>query len=382
MIIGRTVRVLEDTNRKEIFSKNHENRKIVVSIFYPADGEWKPEQQAYYKDLYSPCEEVFIERYKDDDEEISEEYLNNIKINSYNDAPIAKGDKEYPLIIFSPGFGMGRDTSMFNVERLVHEGYIVITIGHTYDTTVTIFPDGNIIEQTTLDFGPKYEKLFEKMNELKDMRENDISFVIDELKELNKNDSIVKGKISLNKIGVLGHSLGGAAVMEAGREDTRIKAVAMLDGAQQYFDLKEDIQSKNFFSTPVLNFRMDSIDYKSAMSEYINEIKDELDGEEFKQKIVKYDEVLNLKINRQKELYDYLSGDKMFIKLHDAEHHTFTDRPILLRQEYINGKLKTEDAHRAINEVIVRFFEEYLLQEKNDLNSYIANEKLISSVDV
>ncbi|MCM1989020.1 alpha/beta hydrolase family protein [Oceanirhabdus seepicola] len=374
MIIGRTVKVLEDTNRKEIYSKKEENRRVIISIFYPVDGAWKPEHQAYYKDLYRPCEEEFINRYKDDIK-VSEDYLNNIKINAYNDAPIAKEDKEYPLIIFSPGLGMGRDSSMFNVERLVEEGYIVITIGHTYDTVFTVFPNGKIITQVTLEDGSTFEKMFEKMIELKDMRKNDITFVIDELKELNKNDSILKCKISLNKIGTIGHSLGGASVLDAGREDTRIKAVAMLDGAPQYLDLKEDIQSKKFLSTPVLNLRMGSIDYKSAMSEYINNMKEKLEGDEFKERVVQYDEILNRKIERQKELYEYLSGDKSFIKLKDSEHMTFTDWYIINNELEEEGIILVRRAHEIINDVVIAFLNQHLCGKDGEYDRLIHSGK-------
>lgn len=34
----------------------------------------------------------------------------------------------------------------FNVERLVNNGYVVFTIGHTYDSMLTILPNGETLE--------------------------------------------------------------------------------------------------------------------------------------------------------------------------------------------------------------------------------------------
>ena len=39
MKLGRVVRVLYDDSRKEIFSADKENRKVVISIFYKADKD-------------------------------------------------------------------------------------------------------------------------------------------------------------------------------------------------------------------------------------------------------------------------------------------------------------------------------------------------------
>ncbi|WP_123043473.1 hypothetical protein [Cohnella candidum] len=62
---------------------------------------------------------------------------------------------------------------------------------------------------------------------------DDIRFVIDKLTDINagKTDSILAGKLDLEKIGVVGHSLGGAAAYNLALNDSRIKAAINLDGA-------------------------------------------------------------------------------------------------------------------------------------------------------
>ena len=60
------------------------------------------EKKAYYKDLYEPNKGEFIKRFGDNSEE-KNRYLNNIEINTFNDAPMIKEDIKYPVILYSAG---------------------------------------------------------------------------------------------------------------------------------------------------------------------------------------------------------------------------------------------------------------------------------------
>lgn len=143
MRLGRIVRVLKDTNRQEFFSSNNEKRNVVISIFYEADKEAKFKEKSFYKDLFAPNEEEFIKRFEDNIYD-SDNYLSNIEIKTFNDAPITKENKKFPIILFSGGLGMGRDFYMFNIEALVESGYIVVTIEHIYDSEFTVLPEGKV----------------------------------------------------------------------------------------------------------------------------------------------------------------------------------------------------------------------------------------------
>ncbi len=152
MKIGRTVRLLTDIKRKEFLNGTDEKRKIIISIFYPTDEEMDEPTQGLYMDLFYPCQEEFVKRFTEISnsagKQIDESYLRSIKTNTYNNIPISKKDIVYPIIIYSPGLGLDRDLLTYNIEKLVSKGYIVITLGHIYDTYFTILPDGEIIEQS------------------------------------------------------------------------------------------------------------------------------------------------------------------------------------------------------------------------------------------
>jgi hypothetical protein len=375
MKIGRVVRLLTDNNRKELFSGVDEQRKIIISIFYPAGENSNKFKQGLYMDLFNPCQEEFIKRFgekKDlSGQKLSEDYLRSMKINTYNDIAICEKEILYPVIIYSPGLGMDRDCLIYNIERLVSEGYIVFTVGHIYDTDFTILPDRRIIEQS------KHieNSTIEENEQLVDIRKEDIIFLLDELKILNREDEIIKEKLDLDKLGILGHSIGGVAVFRAAEEDTRIKAIVMLDGSLQIFNLSKKISEGKSLNTPLLNFRRGSIDYSNEMKKIIESNADIKDGEEFRKRIIGRHQTLIEQIRGQKELYEYLSGYKSFIKLKNSEHLTFTDWPVIFNREFVNSVLNIKEAHEIISDITTRFFNEFLCGIKDDYRNFINSNR-------
>ena len=151
MKIGRLVRMLTDNKRRELLNDTDEKRKIITSIFYSVDENLNESKQALYMDLFHPCQEEFIKRFAEKKnlagQQVSKSYLKSINTNTYNNIPISKKQILSPVIIYSPGLGMDRDSLIYNIEKLVNEGYIVFTLGHIYDTNFTVLPNGQIIEQ-------------------------------------------------------------------------------------------------------------------------------------------------------------------------------------------------------------------------------------------
>lgn len=358
--VGRVIRVLTDNKREELLKNTGEKRKIIVSIFYPSDEGIKENQKGSYINLFSPCEEEFINKFAAKKnmagQQVDETYLKSIKTNTFNNIEISNREILYPVIIFSPGLGMDRDCLIYIIEKLVSEGFIVFTLGHIYETDFTILPSGEVINQIdrTDDF------TFEEKEQLIEIRKEDILFLLEKLKVLNSKDEVIKGKLDLDKVGIIGHSLGGSAIFKAAREDTRIKAIVMLDGSLQHFDLVKDINAGKRMTTPFLNFRRGSIDYDEEMKKAIEFNESRTDGEVFKKRIVGRNKTLIGQIEGQRQLYEYLLGYKSFIKLKHSEHLTFTDWPVIYNQEFENNILSIKEAHEVISEITARFFKEFL----------------------
>lgn len=152
-------------------------------------------------------------------------------------------DHTCPLIVFSHGsFGI-KESNESLYRELASHGYIVCAIDHTYQCLNTVGPDGK-----TVPMSGEYRKqimaasdsseegrqaLFFSFTEWMHVRMGDINFVLDTvIARSDANDGGQNGVYLLadtTKIGVMGHSLGGAAALGMGRVRGDVKAVIALE---------------------------------------------------------------------------------------------------------------------------------------------------------
>ena len=181
--------------------------------------------------------------------------------------------KTFPLVIFSHGaFGYYQSNTSTYME-LASNGYVVVSLDHPYHSFYTKDSNGKTITvdptfiQTAMNVGnnpdAEYseEEIYEITSEWMQLRMDDMNFVVDTLKEAangNYGDNWYFGKssekeiremismIDTTKIGLMGHSLGGATAVTVGRRDD-IGAVVDLDGTM----LGEELGVEN--GMPVIN---------------------------------------------------------------------------------------------------------------------------------
>lgn len=152
-------------------------------------------------------------------------------------------DKSYPLVVFSHGaFGFsGSNYSTF--AELASNGYVVASIGHTYHAFYTMNTKGKL---TTADTGfinkaseinavhdtRNQGDIYNTTSEWMKLRTADESFVINTILTQckNHNADLPFSIVNTEKIGLIGHSLGGASSAQIGRERDDIDAVIVLDG--------------------------------------------------------------------------------------------------------------------------------------------------------
>ena len=225
-IIGTDIIILEDNNRRELFTEDpNDNRKIVVQIWYPAADHGDsiypyidyPDIRASYISERLGVPEFMIK------------HFSTVKTNSYYKARYI--NDQFPVIIFSHGLGGNRTQNSANIESLASNGYIVFAIEHTFDANVTVFNDSTFFGfDSHLDDDISKEEFYNvRIPQIK-TRAEDISFLIDQL-SIFKSNNFYMGKISnTNNIGVFGHSFGGGAVVVSSYLDSRIDACINLDG--------------------------------------------------------------------------------------------------------------------------------------------------------
>ncbi len=132
---------------------------------------------------------------------------------------------KHPIVLFSHGYLGGADQSIFITENLARMGYVVVAPEHA-DAGKNAAKGG----VASLDFGvpgPWPERKFFD-------RKEDLSAALDELQARNADPkSPFYGSLDFDRVGALGHSLGGYTVLglAGAREswrDTRIRAVVGL----------------------------------------------------------------------------------------------------------------------------------------------------------
>lgn len=204
--VGTVIYDFTDKNRIETLSKEKgKSREIAVQFWYPSDKTGS-------KPLYD-----------------------------ISGAPISKAQRNYPVLIFSHGaFGM-RMSNASTFRELASHGYIVASIDHTYHSFYTSFANGSstpvnidflnsAIAASADDLSPK--ETFEITHDWLELRKADINLVIDSLKseDFGIKDEILKGHMDLTKIGLFGHSLGGATAAQVARQRDDVSAAIVIDG--------------------------------------------------------------------------------------------------------------------------------------------------------
>ena len=237
-LVGTQIFNWTDSKRDEWFTEDdlEDKRKLVVQIWYPTN-EINDERYPYMDNpdkRLGPLSEqlelpVFMIR-----------HIEEIKTNSILNASLHPDIESIPVIIFSHGLGGMRAQNTAHIEELVSQGFFVIAPDHAFDANVTIFDDGRVadyrsgitflqakrgkdIEWTEKDFWDF--RLPQIMT-----RTADIQYLLDELEVRYSTGQSPWSVIDLERIGIFGHSYGGATSVMVSHVDKRIDACISLDG--------------------------------------------------------------------------------------------------------------------------------------------------------
>jgi hypothetical protein len=254
------------------------------------------------------------------------------------------------------------------MEELASRGYIVFSIEHTYETIVSIFPNGDIVPGNLDHFDTVYnanadreEQLYQEYRNTQDInlkeqiaaqilvvdqqqnamiqiRSEDIQFLLDELETFNVNQTMFKSHLELGQIGVMGWSFGGASSIDASISDDRIKAVVNIDG-WPYGTLFADSGS---ISQPLMIVR--------------SETEDDME-----------DLIASLE-------YDKATTDAYLLTVKGAQHENFWDFPLFFNiYKYIDfwGPIDAKKVLDIESKTIGGFFDKYIKGENVDLNAIL-----------
>jgi pimeloyl-ACP methyl ester carboxylesterase len=326
-----TAAKLIDYSRLDSFAPTPQPRALMVSVFSPISPSHCSWSLAPYM---VPTTAAF------EDTQFAQYGLPNGSFESLNLQVCHRQNlqkfRNYPVILFSPAL---RTTRLFYsaiAQQISSSGYTVVTIDHPYDADIVTFPDNTTILAANISTDAQILLAI-------DTRVKDISFVLDQLCTPSISDRLILDVIcslGVSKVGIFGHSLGGAAAAEAMLYDSRLIGGLNLDGT--FFG---SVVSRGL-NRPFLLFG----------HEGKNTTTDSSWG----------------------EIWPKLTGWKREMMLADSAHYTFSDLPDLVDVIGIRDELPSEvgqllgtiDGKRALDIVtiyVTSFFDFVLKGKRREL---------------
>jgi dienelactone hydrolase len=161
--------------------------------------------------------------------------LSRVHAHSIRDAEVSPQQHSYPVVLMRTGGAALTIDYTSLAEDLASHGYVVVGFDAPYRSWVVVLPDGRVIARAprnNMDLvgGPQADQL---ANKLVRAWTADSGFALDQLERLNKSDpsGSFLGRLDMQRVGVFGHSLGGATALLFCHDDSRCKAGIDVDGA-------------------------------------------------------------------------------------------------------------------------------------------------------
>lgn len=232
--VGTRVVQWTDPGRPETFTADPDDRRtVVVQLWYPARRAPAGAPRARY-----------LGRTEQEARTVSDALADaaglpgflvdgvpRARSRAVVDAPPADGGERFPVVLFSPGSGGVRTQNTAWAEELASHGYLVAALDHPYDSAVVVLDDGRTIRSATASTGDRDadERLAADWTAL---RAADLRFVLTRLEDAGRAGSTdpLAGRLDTGRAAAAGHSMGGAAALQAARQDPRFAAVVDLDG--------------------------------------------------------------------------------------------------------------------------------------------------------
>lgn len=219
------ITLVDETRTDPFLDTSTQKRELLVKIYYPAKQDNTKPFAAYFGGS-TQLLRAFAAFYQMPP--FFFDHLALVQTHTKAALELADAQQSYPVVLFSHGAGTTVEVSTAQSEDLASHGYIVLSIDHPYVSAATVFPDRVVTaHQATTTFDTP-----EPAAPITQIMADDDKFVIDQLTKLNEGSPLpaFQGKLDLDKIGVIGHSVGGAVAYNMALNDNRVKAAINLDG--------------------------------------------------------------------------------------------------------------------------------------------------------
>ncbi|MCQ8772793.1 alpha/beta hydrolase family protein [Streptomyces telluris] len=251
--VGTVTRHLADSARKDPWKPERGDRQIAISLFYPADRDrpagGKGRAPAPHMDPSSAAHFGSARGAGSFNHHVRPDAADwaSTRTHARVDAPVARGSKALPVVLYSAGLGDPRTWNTGLAEELASRGYVVVTVDHTYDSSEVRLANGELAESALPALaGAPVTEVDAALRRAVRARVDDTRFVLDALGSAQWRRGLPHGlgdALDLRRVGMAGHSAGGFAAAQALHDDRRLKAGVNMDG-QMDFPLPDGTGSK------------------------------------------------------------------------------------------------------------------------------------------
>ncbi|MFI1653543.1 alpha/beta hydrolase family protein [Streptomyces sp. NPDC020472] len=313
--VGSTVLPLVDRSRTDPWVPTADGRALMVTLHYPAahPGGGRPAPYATQEEARLLAEQL--------GPGVSGDVLARTRTHSRTGVGPAPG--RHPLVLLSPGFGVSRWTLTHLAEDLASRGYVVASVDHAYESYGISLPGGRTltcVACTALDEGGVHGSV------VTSTRAADMRYVLDRLtgpKPVWRYADVIDAR----RVGMAGHSIGGASAASAMVADPRIDAGINMDGA-----FWEDLPAEGLRGRPFLMLGTHDGTHLPG-------------GQD-----ASWDRA-----------WTALDGWKRWITVAGSEHFTFSDGPVIARHFGLpQPELPTDRAVAVTRTYVAAFFDQHL----------------------
>jgi dienelactone hydrolase len=367
------IHLIDDKRTDPFLDKSPKKRELMVKVFYPAQKDYSKPFSRYFHN--SPeLTRLFTEFYRMPD--FMFDQLRLVKTNSKEDLQPSDKEQSYPVVLFSHGAGTTMEVQTSQSEDLASHGYVVVPIHHTYVSSGTVFPDKIVSSyEATTDFNTP-----EPAEIITQIMADDSKFVMDKLFEMNegKIDSIFRWKLNLDKIGAIGHSVGGAVAYNLAINDSRFKAAIDFDGTVFITPKADSKDMAPFLMLANDRYHVEAIQDRNSLMSKPEDGSDEA-----------YKEAYNRAQQNIIGLAEVLKASGNLFTIEGSDHMKFTDIGLFigvskLRELIgIGGKTDPEKCLEITKSVTSAFFDQHLKDKTEDsLESLVKKYPELKKVDL
>ena len=303
--VGRTTYTWVNQNETdELAPSPGTKRRVIVWIWYPAAGSKSSASAEYlpgpWRQALAQTSGVLMSRFLTRD-------LSLVRTHSTADPAVSSEQPLYPVVIMRAGGGALTTDFTTLAEDLASHGYVVVGFDAPYRTGVVVLPDLGIVRRPPSNDPQNLsvDQADRLINRLLVMWIDDAKFVVTQLEHLNAADPSGRfaGRLDMQRLGIFGHSFGGAQALQFCHDDSRCKVGIDIDGAPYGSVVQESLHQRFLF----------------LLSDHSRELSDPASQR------------ISADIH---SIYERLPNGRLLITVRGANHFGFSDQ-MLLKSQYV-----------------------------------------------